>query len=151
MDCTGTSPRCLQVRATQLESPAHYRVNLWDIYCRNRQPFTPSFAPKDSLLANSPKGNAAGPQEENWGNPRQPTCSRHPHAVPLKKFCLTISRWCCGCIWRACWKRGLCLWLRWGLIVIRGPEHVHSTGRTSLLPLKPGAQAAVGRTGKGQH
>ncbi len=63
---------------------------------------------------------------------------------------LTIGRRCCGCVCRGCCSRGRSLGRGWSLIVVRCPEDIHATGRTGLLPLEPGAQAAERRGGR-QH
>lgn len=60
---------------------------------------------------------------------------------------LTISRWGWGGVGRGCRCRGRGLGWGWSLIVIRCSEDVHATGRTGLLSLEPGAQAAVGTKG----
>lgn len=62
------------------------------------------------------------------------------------RLSLTVSRGWRRRIWGACWKWGRGLWLSWGLVVVGCPENVHPTGGTGLLPLEPGAQAAVGET-----
>lgn len=62
---------------------------------------------------------------------------------------LTVGRWGCGGV---CWgrgSRGRGLGRGWSLIVVRCAEDVHATGGAGLLPLEPGAQAAVGKQKEG--
>lgn len=61
---------------------------------------------------------------------------------------LTIGRWGCRSICWGCWSRGWCLGWGWGLIIIGCSEDIHAACGTRLLPLKPGAQAAVRKTGR---
>lgn len=63
---------------------------------------------------------------------------------------LTIGRWGCGGVGGGCRSRGRSLGWGRSMIVIRCTEDVHATGRAGLLPLEPGAQAAVGSK-EGQH
>lgn len=56
---------------------------------------------------------------------------------------LTVSRWGCGGVGGGGWSRGRSLGRGRSLIVIRSSEDVHAASGTGLLPLEPGAQAAV--------
>lgn len=110
-----------------LVAELHLRAPTWHVFC-----------PANNL-------GVPGCHVVLWEARRQELCSC------VLVLTLTIGGRGCRGVGRGSRSRGRGLGRGWSLIVIRCTEDVHATGWTGLLPLEPGAQAAVGRKGWQQN